>query len=174
MSTYSLGDYQIGTNPSLLGPQGGLRISLPELGNMLQMFGNNGRFKNKQVLKPESVKEMMTPQWIYDEKIKNGDTYGGTLLKYGLGMILIDGDKMARGCQKYQVDLVGHTGECYGLLAGAFRFADKPRNGFVFVANGEAVEEDDDPRSNGKFSGNYIWEEMIMDAVIRAMVEDKN
>ena len=172
-SVYSFENYKIGTNPSYIGPQGSLRVSLPELGNMLQMLGNRGRFRNRRILSEKSVQEIITPQWSYNEKKKNGNTYEGALLKYGLGIILIDGDKSARCCRKYKVDLIGHTGEACGLIAGAFFFADKPLDGFVFATNGEAVEEDEDPRCNGKFSGNYIWEEMIMDAIIRAMVEDK-
>lgn len=172
-TVYSFDKYKVGENPSFLGPQGSLRISLPEIGNMLMMFGNCGKFNEYQVLQPDSIKEMCKAQWTYDPKLQNGKTYGDTLLKYGLGTILIDGDTKAKGCEKYKVDLVGHTGECYGLLAGAYRFVAKPQDGFVFTVNGEAVQEDNDPRSSGIFSSNYIWEEKIMDSIIQAMVEDK-
>jgi hypothetical protein len=60
--------------------------------------------------------------------------------------------------------LVGHTGEAYGELSGVF-FDSKTKNGFIYMMNGEAVAEDDDPRSAGRFSGNYIWEENIMNAI---------
>ena len=33
--------------------------------------------------------------------------------------------------------------------------------------NGEALAEDDDPRSAGLFSCNYIWEENVMDGLCR-------
>ena len=36
--------------------------------------------------------------------------------------------------------------------------------------NGEAVAEDDDPRSAGTFSSNYIWEEDVMDALTEALL----
>lgn len=172
---YSLDDYEIGKNPALFQPQGDLRMTLPELGNFLKMLGNNGMFKGRQVLKPESVKEMITPQWTYDAESENGRTEDGALVKYGLTMILVDGDDSARGCDKYKVDLTGHIGEAQGLECGAFILNDKPHDGFVFAVNGIKVDEEskDDFRGAGKFSGNYIWEEMVMDSIIRAMVEDE-
>ena len=38
------------------------------------------------------------------------------------------------------------------------------KDGFVYIMNGEAIEEDEDTRSTGKFSNNYIWEENLGDA----------
>ena len=35
--------------------------------------------------------------------------------------------------------------------------------------NGEAIDEDEDARSTGKFSNNYIWEETLGDAICRHM-----
>lgn len=64
------------------------------------------------------------------------------------------------------LDLWGHTGEAYGLLAGVF-VVPGTQNGFLYIMNGEAIAEDDDPRSAGAYSGNYIWEEKIMDAICR-------
>ena len=58
-------------------------------------------------------------------------------------------------------------GEAYGLLSGIFRIPNT-KNGFIYISNGEAIAEDDDPRSSGKFSGNYIWEENTIDAICRA------
>ena len=39
------------------------------------------------------------------------------------------------------------------------------KDGYVYIMNGEAVEEDD--RSAGQFSNNYIWEETVGDAICR-------
>ena len=66
----------------------------------------------------------------------------------------------------HELDLVGHTGEAYGLLSGVFMIPGT-KNGFIYMMNGEALAEDDDPRSAGKYSGNYVWEENIMDAICR-------
>jgi len=41
------------------------------------------------------------------------------------------------------------------------------KDGFVYIMNGEAIEEDEDARSAGKFSNNYIWEETLGDAICR-------
>lgn len=170
---FQLADYTVGKNPGFFYPQGGVQMTLPELGNLLKLLGGDGQFRGRKILKPESLREMMTPQWTYDAGQKNGNTEGGALVKYGLTIMLNDGDNTARGCEKYPVNLVGHIGESSGAEYGAFIFADKPHDGFVFAVNGTAVGEAVDPRGDGKFSGNYIWEEMIMDAIIRAMVEDK-
>lgn len=162
--TYSLKDYQPGTNATMFSPQGGLRISCQELGHALEMLMNHGSYHGTQILSPASVDSMLAKQWVADGKDTNGSTYGGTLLSYGLGLYQIDGSSTARVCKNKEVDLVGHTGEAFGLLSGAF-FKPGTKDGFVYIMNGEAVAEDDDPRSAGKFSGNYIWEENIMDAI---------
>ena len=39
----------------------------------------------------------------------------------------------------------------------------------VYALNGVGIELDEDPRSTGQFSGNYIWEEKIMDAICQAL-----
>ena len=41
------------------------------------------------------------------------------------------------------------------------------KDGYVYIMNGEAIEEDEDARSAGKFSNNYIWEERVGDAICR-------
>ena len=41
------------------------------------------------------------------------------------------------------------------------------KDGYVYIMNGEAIEEDEDARSAGKFSNNYIWEETLGDAICR-------
>lgn len=162
--TYSLKAYQPGTNATMFSPQGGLRISCQELGHALEMLMNHGTYQGRQILSPASVDSMLAKQWIADGKDTNGSTYNGTILSYGLGEYQIAGNSSARVCKRKNVDLVGHTGEAFGLLSGSF-FKPGTKDGFVYIMNGEAIAEDDDPRSAGKFSGNYIWEENIMDAI---------
>ncbi len=47
-------------------PDGGLNTSVPQLANFIMMFMNRGNFKGKQILKPETVDLILTPQ-----KVKN-------------------------------------------------------------------------------------------------------
>ena len=130
------------------------------------MLLNDGTYKGKQVLSPASVKTMLGREWIYDDKTKNGNTYGGTILSYGLGIYQMDGKSTARFCKDTEIDLVGHTGEAFGLLS-MLAIRPNTKDGFVYIMNGEAIEEGEDARSAGKFSNNYIWEETIGDAICR-------
>ena len=99
-------------------------------------------------------------------KTKNGNNYGGTILSYGLGIYQMDGKSTARFCKDTEIDLVVHTGEAFGLLS-MLAIRPNTKDGYVYIMNGEAVEEDEDARSAGKFSNNYIWEETIGDAICR-------
>lgn len=163
---YDLKDYVPGTNATIFSPQGGLRLNCDELGHALEMLINGGKYKGKQIIRPGLLKEMMTPQWTYDPKNPNGSTYGGTIEAYGLSLYPIYGNSTSRVVKDHELNLWGHTGEAYGLLSGLFLIPGT-KDGFVYMMNGEAVAEDDDPRSAGKFSGNYIWEENIMDTICR-------
>ena len=164
--TYSLKDYVPGTNATVFSPAGGLRISCEELSHALSMLLNDGTYKGKQILSPASVKTMLGREWIYDDKTKNGNTYGGTILSYGLGIYQMDGKSTARFCKDTEIDLVGHTGEAFGLLS-MLAIRPNTKDGYVYIMNGEAVEEDEDARSAGKFSNNYIWAETLGDAICR-------
>ena len=147
---FSLSDYRIGTNATIFSPQGGLRISFEELAHVLEMFAGGGKFRGKKFLNKTSLDEMFTAQWIFDGT--NGDTCGGAMLNYGLGVYSV--------AEKF----FGHTGVAFGLLGGLF-FDPTTKDGFAYMMNGEALEEDVDPRSLGRAGDNYIWEEKIWDAV---------
>ena len=159
---YNLADYRVGTNATIFSPQGGLRISFDELARTLQMILNGGIWRGRRILSRESLAEIFKSQWIFDGT--NGDTYGGVMLNYGLGTYRIDGASSARLCREHVVNLVGHSGAAFGMLSGIF-FRPNTQDGFVYMLNGTAISEDD-PRSRGQFSGNYIWEEQIMDAIL--------
>ena len=168
---YSLKGYKIGTNATMFSPQGGLRISFGELANVMEMILNNGMYNGEQVINPELLSEMFKPQWVYNETAENGDTYG-VMFSYGLGVYQIDGASKARLCKDYEVDLIGHSGEAYGLISGLY-FSPDMKNGVIFMTNGEAVEPDEDERSFGKFSNSYIWEEEIMDPICKYIMVEK-
>jgi len=166
---FSLTGYRVGTNATIFSPQGGLRISFEELAHALEMIINGGVYRGRRVLSRESLDEIFRSHWIYNPRSHNGRPYGGVILNYGLGTYRVDGTSRARVCRAHEVDLLGHTGAAYGLLSGIF-FRPNTRDGFVYMLNGEAFAEDDDPRSHGIFSDNYIWEEKIMDAVFNFLV----
>ena len=164
-------NYKPGTNATIFSPQGGLRISFEELSHCLQMLMDGGKYKGKQIISPESFKEMTTPQWTYDENLKNGDPYG-VMYKYGMGIYMIDGDGKARLCGDEEIDFVGHSGEAYGLISGLY-FVPGTKDGLLFAVNGLAVEPDENPKSMGKFGGGYIWEEEMTDPVGKYIFAEK-
>lgn len=162
--------YRAGTNATIFSPQGGLRISFEELAHVLEMLMNGGIYRGKKILSRQSVETMIKPHWIYNPQNKNGNT-SGVFFSYGLGIYFIDGQSKGRVCKDYAIDLIGHTGVAFGMLSGLF-FIPNSKTGFVFMMNGEAVEEDTDPRSCGEFSNNYIWEEKIMNAICKFAIID--
>lgn len=163
---YNLKDYRIGTNATIFSPQGGLRISFDELARALEMMMNGGIYRGRRILSRESLNEMFKAHWIFDGK--NGQPYGGVILNYGLGTYFIDGTSKARICREHVINLLGHTGAAFGLLSGIF-FRPATKDGFIYMLNGEAIDEDIDPRSHGQFSTNYIWEEKIMDEICQRL-----
>ncbi len=161
--SYSLKNYRAGTNATIFSPQGGLRISFSEMANTLEMLMNGGNFHGKKILSEKSLAEMFQLNWIYNGK--NGNNYGGAILNYGLGVYFIDGKSTSRVCKNHVINLIGHTGAAFGMLSGIF-FIPNTKTGFIYMMNGTAISEDDDSRSQGNFSGNYIWEENLMDAIL--------
>lgn len=62
------------------------------------------------------------------------------------------------------IEMSGHFGEAYGLLAGMF--VDRERkHGFIYVMNGMASSEDENA---GVYSGMYRWEERFCTAILNA------
>lgn len=165
---YSLENYQPGSNATMFSPQGGLRISANELSHLLEMYLNNGCYKGKQIVSPALLKEMFTTQWTYNPAAPNGKTYGGTIEAYGMAEQPFFAKGTSRVTRLPNLNFYGHLGEAYGLLSGVL-LGPGPGDGFIYIMNGEAVEEDNDPRSAGVFSSNYIWEENIMDAICQNM-----
>lgn len=168
--TFDLNEYKIGTNATIFAPQGGLRISFDDLSKCLQMLMNRGEFNGKKILSATSFNEIISSHWAFDEKNLNGNTYGGVMENYGLGIYKIGGKSRARLCKDCEIDLIGHSGEAYGLISGLY-FVPKARDGVIFMINGTNIEIDT-PRSLGKFSGGYIWEENVMDPVCRNIFAD--
>lgn len=162
---YGLKNYKVGTNATIFSPQGGLRISFGELANCLEMILSGGSFHGKKIIYEDSLKEMCRPQWIFDEKIKNGET-SGVMFNYCLGLYRIDGAGRARLCKDKEINFIGHSGEAYGMISG-FYFCPEKNFGVIFMANGTAIEPGKDKKSFGKFGNSFIWEEKIMNPVCK-------
>lgn len=61
--------------------------------------------------------------------------------------------------------MVGHTGEAYGMMTGVF-LRPGTQDGFIYMLNGTAIDESS-VAAMGKYSGNTIWEEEVMNTVCK-------
>ncbi|HEX4873629.1 MAG TPA: serine hydrolase domain-containing protein [Sphingorhabdus sp.] len=111
-----LGLYRIGKNGSSFSPQGGLRISMQDLGKVGQLLLNGGR----PILSSKAFAEMTRVQWRFNGV--NGDDDRGYFQAYGLGVHLHDDGFGNRW--------IGHVGEAYALRAGLW-VNPKTRKGFA-------------------------------------------
>lgn len=163
-SGYPNGDhsgYAIGSNGSLFGPMGSLRISIRELCEMMLMFCNHGSYHGVQLLKPETVARMFTPVWTYDPALKNGENYGSLMNCYAMGPHIFTnqemGDRLVTG---QKLPFAGHTAEAYGLVGG-MAFDRERGNGIVYFVAGLGC---DMAKSSGVYSALYRFEEALLTA----------
>jgi len=154
-------DYIIGTNGSLFGPMGSLRISVNELCRIMLLFCRKGSANGVSILRPETVERMFTPVWTYDPLRKNGDNYHGLMNCYGMGPHIFtnmdNGDRMVVG---QDLPFAGHTAEAYGLVGG-MGFDRENGNGIVYFVAGIGS---DMTTCAGKHSAFYCWEEALLAA----------
>lgn len=139
-----LNAYRPGTNGALFSPQGGLRISVLDLAKIARLIANEGMLGRKRLLKPETVRAMLTPQWRYDPVAKNGDTEKGSMCAYGLSVHLLNEVKHADCRDDLFADgrkWAGHLAEAYGLYGGLWIDPDSRRAAIYFVTG-----TNDDPR----------------------------
>jgi CubicO group peptidase (beta-lactamase class C family) len=173
-----LDKYVVGTNGTLFGPQGSLRISANELAKLMLMLMNEGRYGNKQILKPATVAATFARQWTLtgDGKTGNGDSdsFHGLYHAWGLGnQHFIDvstvkngrarGDRLVEGGG---FKGVGHLGWSWGLNA-LFVFDPETKNGMVYVSSGVGANPDLYP---GQFSSEARFQERITDALYRGAI----
>ncbi|MGY0504914.1 serine hydrolase domain-containing protein [Luteimonas sp. e5] len=132
-----------GSNGAMFGPQGSMRISANGLARIGRMLLNNGRLDGVRVLKRRSVRQLLTPMWVYDGH--NGvigeedePDRGGFFCAYGLAT-----QHIARGDgRECRDDLfgdarprVGHSGNAYGLLSGLW-IDPRAGTGVAYFATG--------------------------------------
>ena len=162
-SASMLSSYRPGTNAGIFSPQGGLRISPEELGHMLEMMLNRGKYKGREILKPATVQLMEKPVWNYTPAQPNGDINNDAIESYGLALQYFSGSGSTKPApNRPDFDLVGHLGEAYGFIGGLM-WQHGTKNGFIFLQNGFAT---DYKHNKGRYSRNYRWEENFMKAII--------
>ena len=154
--------YSIGTNGSLFGPMGSLRVSIKELCQLMLMFCNGGSYHGIRILKPETIDRMFTPVWTYDAAAVNGDTCGNSMFCYGMGpQIFRNAGSADRLVKDQDLPFAGHSAAAYGLFGGMF-FDRKAGNGLIYIAAGTGSDWDQYP---GRYSTSfYGWEEALLTA----------
>jgi CubicO group peptidase (beta-lactamase class C family) len=167
--------YAIGTNGSVYGPQGGLRISANDLAKIMLMLMNDGVHDGRVVLSTRAVELLKAEQWRYEKAAFSGkgnradddEGVGGLFNAFALGpQIFLDlsngrnGDRVVEGGGFVGY---GHLGNAYGLTS-AFILDPKTKNGMIFLVGGIASDPDKD---TGAFSAFYRYEERILTALHR-------
>jgi CubicO group peptidase (beta-lactamase class C family) len=175
-----LAQYKVGTNGTIFGPQGSLRISTGELARIMLMLMNGGRLGDQQILSRQTVATMFSRQWTLDAGGANGSangdggSYRGLYHAWGLGnqqftdtSIAKDGrasgDRLAEGGG---FTGVGHLGWSWGLNA-LFVFDPRTKDGMIYVSTGLGADPDRQP---GKFSSESRFQERITDALYRGAI----
>jgi CubicO group peptidase (beta-lactamase class C family) len=154
-----------GRNGTSLSPQGGMRASARDLERLLRFLLGRGTVEGRRVLSPAGFERMLAPHWTYDPAGNNGDTDGGLLRQWSLGIQCTthgggpgDGDRWSAGPNDPR--LCGHFGDAYGLL-GAVMADPGGRWGFVYLLTGTA-----EARVKGPVSSLTLWEQRIVDGIL--------
>ena len=158
-------EYVIGSNGSLMSPQGGLYASAADLARVMRMLMDHGALDGKRFLQPRTVEAMFVRQWKWDGV--NGESWRETMQAWGLGnQQWVDASAPGKGDRLVDgggFTPAGHTGDAYGLHGGFFLDREK-REGIIFLASGTGFDPETEP---GRYSGKHRYEEKIVDAIYR-------
>lgn len=160
--------YEIGSNGTLFGPQGRLRISLRDLGTVMQMLLDQGRHGGQPFLSPASVAELGREHWAQDPARATGDPHADWALSWGLGLQRYTDRSTGPGRGDRLVDGggfagIGHSGDAYGMM-GVFALDPVRRQGLVVLITGPGVDPATHP---SRYSAMYRWEEQALTALYR-------
>ena len=134
-----LSDYQPGVNGTLFSPQGGLRAGAEDLAQLVAAF-----------LPGRPGAALAEPVWT-------GEVAPG-VRAWGSGpQILVEGQVRGRP----DLRLVGHSGEAYGLYAGAWASPAHDATVAFLVTSSEPADQARDP-----VTGLTIWEEALLDLTL--------
>ena len=166
------GNYVIGSNATIFGPQGGMRASIADLARIMRMLIGGGEIDGKRVLSRESVDGMLARQWQFDGA--NGESdYGshrGRFNAWGLGnqqFLDVSGPDFGdRLVEDAPFPATGHLGDAYGLM-GTLAFDRATRSGVAFLIGGTGCDPE---TQRGKYSGGARFEERIVTALHRRAI----
>jgi CubicO group peptidase (beta-lactamase class C family) len=155
-----LAAYRPGDNGTLFSPQGGLRISTRDLGRVARLLLNEGELDGVRLLKPETVRTMLTPAWRLGQGA-TGENYGGLMRCFGLSVqCTIGGGDMPLDPPR---TWYGHMGDAYGLWSGVWIDPAAGR-GYAYAVTGTA---EDPAKYPGKRSQFRAFEEAIVGELVQ-------
>ena len=131
--TEEIDNYVEGFSAPVFSPTGGMKINAPDLARHALIQMNDGFFNDTEILSPQSVALMQTPQSSGGRSSENEAC--------GYGFALERTDKLIEG-----EIMTGHTGSAYGLYSAMFFQKDK-KFGFIVLCNG--CDSSLPPRENG-------------------------
>ncbi len=120
--TEEIDNYVEGFSAPVFSPTGGMKINAPDLARHALIQMNDGFFNETEILSPQSVALMQTPQSSGGRSSENEAC--------GYGFALERTDKLIEG-----EIMTGHTGSAYGLYSAMFFQKDK-KFGFIVLCNG--------------------------------------
>ena len=166
-------DYEIGSNGTLFGPQGGLRASATDLGRIMLMLMNRGELDGRRILKAATIEAMLSRHWQYDGRGNGDNAYGnspGVFNAWGLGnQHFLGRSGPAFGDRLVEdgaFNAIGHHGDAYGLSSG-FVFDPVTKDGMVFLVGGTGFDPATD---RGAYSAAPRYEERILTALYRRAI----
>ncbi len=155
--------YVIGSNATPFSPTGGLRVSAEGLGAVMRMMINDGVHDGRRILKPATLKLMLTRTWSTDGTGANGNTERGLFNHWGLGNQHFPDVQGMRLVEGGGFPAIGHLGEAYGLMS-VFAVDLAARNGMIALIGGVSS----DPEAyRGRYSSLARFEEKILTAMHR-------
>jgi CubicO group peptidase (beta-lactamase class C family) len=137
-----LDGHEVGSNGTLFGPQGRLRVSVADLGVVMQMLLDDGRHQGRTFLQPQTVALLAQEHWRRDGgPPPQGEDVGAC--SWGLGVQRFT-DRDDATCSDRLVDGGGlqgwgHTGNAFGLR-GLFVLDPQRRTGLVLVLAGPGTD----------------------------------
>jgi CubicO group peptidase (beta-lactamase class C family) len=106
----------------LFSPQGGLRVSANGLAIVGRLLLGEGEVDGVRLLRPESVRTLVTPVWTYapGNGLRSEEGDSGFFCRYGLAVQTLA--TKAEGCRDDpfgdDIERHGHSGSAYGLVSG--------------------------------------------------------
>lgn len=164
-------NYVIGSNATIFSPTGGLRISAADLGKVMQMLLDGGRYRGRQLLQPASIELMFTRHWQLAANGGNGDSSQGLFRAWGLGNQQFDADGARSNVlvAGAHFSAAGHLGDAYGLLSGfVLDFVNK--NGMIYLIGGTGS---DPGLHRGGHTALSRPEEAVLDALYHGAIVNR-